>query len=59
MDKSVRTVVQFERFLRHAKLHPRATNTAPPLPPPHGQCWNRQGTIPLILGGEGGGDMDL
>ena len=40
MDKSVGTVVKFERFLRHAKLYPRTTNTAPPcpLPPPHEQC---------------------
>ena len=88
MDKSVGTVAQLERFLTHAKLYPRATNTPRPypLPPPHGQ--NRQGTIPLIfqhslvprvlsyppygaserersfafnivLGGKGGGDMDL
>ena len=51
MDKSLGTVVQFERFLTHAKLHPRTTNTVRPypLPPPHGQCWNRQGTIPLIF----------
>ena len=36
MDKSVGTVVQFECFLRHAKLYPRATNTAPPYPYPTG-----------------------
>ena len=40
MDKSLGTVVQFERFLTHAKLYPRATNTVRPypLPPPHRQC---------------------
>ena len=61
MDKSVGTVVHFERLLTHAISYPRATNTPHPnpLPPPHGQCWNRQGTIPLIFqhcigwGGEG------
>ena len=51
MDKSVGTVLQFERFLIHVKLYPRATNTARPypLPPHHGQCWNHEGTIPLIF----------
>ena len=36
MDKSLGTVVQFERFLTHAKLYPRATSTVRPypLPPP-------------------------
>ena len=40
MDKSLGTVVQFERFLTHAKLYPRATSTAHPypLPQPHRQC---------------------
>ena len=40
MDKSLGTVVQFERFLTHAKLDPRATNNVSPYPllPPHGQC---------------------
>ena len=40
IDKSLGTVVQFERFLTHAKLDPRATNTVRPypLPLPHGQC---------------------
>ena len=39
MDKSLGTVVHFERYLTHAKLDPRATNTVRPypLPPPHGQ----------------------
>ena len=51
MDKSLGTVVQFERLLIHAKVYPHATNTVRPysLPPPHRQCWNRQGTIPLIF----------
>ena len=51
MDKSLGTVAQFEPFLTHAKLNPRATNTVRPypLPPPHGQCRNRQGTISLIF----------
>ena len=51
MDKSLGTVVQFERFLTHAKLYPRATSTVRPYPlrPPQRQCWNRQGTIPLII----------
>ena len=51
MDKSLGKVVQFERFLTHAKLYLRATSTVRPypLPPPHRQCWNRQGTIPLIF----------
>ena len=35
MDKSLGTVVQFERFLTHAKLYPRATNTVRPSPLPH------------------------
>ena len=43
MDKSLGTVVQFERFLTHAKFisacYLHCTS------PPHGQCWNRQGTI--------------
>ena len=34
MDKNLRTVVQFERFLTHAKLYPRATNTVRPYPLP-------------------------
>ena len=40
MDKSVHTVVQLERFLTHAKLHPRTINTPRPYPSPpaHGQC---------------------
>ena len=51
MDKSLGTVVQFERFLTHAKLYPRATNTVRPcpLPPLHRQCWDCQGTIHLIF----------
>ena len=63
MDKSVGTVVQFECFLRHAKLYPRATNTAPPYPYPTGSVetikvqflWSSN----IVLGGEGEGDMDL
>ena len=51
MDKSVGTVLQFERFLTDGKFYP------------HGQCLNRQGTIPLILqhciGWGRGGKMDL
>ena len=35
MDKSLGTVVQFERFLTHAKLYSRATNTVRPYPLPH------------------------
>ena len=35
MDKSLGTVVQFERFLTHAKLYSRATNTVRPYPSPH------------------------
>ena len=40
MDKSLGTVVQFERFLTQAKLYPRATNTVrpSPVPLPHRQC---------------------
>ena len=61
MDKSLGTVVQFDRFLTHAKLYSRATSTVRPYPLPT-TAHNRQGTIPLIfnivLGGEGGGDMD-
>ena len=34
MDKSLGTVVQFERFLTHAKLYPRATNCTSLPPPP-------------------------
>ena len=66
MHKSVGPVEQFGRFLTHAKLYLRAANTARPypLPPTHRQCWNHQGTIPLIfpdivLDEEGGGYMDL
>ena len=63
MDKSVGTFVQFECFLRHAKLYPRATNTAPPYPYPTGSVetvkvqflWSSN----IVLGGEGEGDMDL
>ena len=35
MDKSLGTVVQFERFLTHAKLYPRATSTVRLYPLPH------------------------
>ena len=35
MDKSLGTVVQFERFLAHAKLYRRATSTLRPYPLPH------------------------
>ena len=35
MDKRLGTVVQFERFLTHAKLYPRATSTVRPYPLPH------------------------
>ena len=64
MDKSLGTVVQFERFLTHAELYPRATNTVRPypLPPPHSVetvkaqfLWS----FNIVLGGEGGEDMDL
>ena len=66
MDKSVRTVVKFERFLRLAKLYPRATNTAAlPYSLPHPT--DRVETVKaqflwsfnIVLGGEGEGDMDL
>ena len=65
MDKSVGTVVQFERFLTDAKLYPRTTNTVHPYPltPPPGQCWTVKAQFlwpfNIVLGGEGGGDMDL
>ena len=65
MDKSLGTVVQFERFLTHAKLYPRATNTVRPYPIPHPTdsvetvkaqfLWS----FNIVLGGKGGGDMDL
>ena len=65
MDKSVRTVVQVKRFLTHAKLYPRTTNTAPPTPSPHPTdsvetvkaqfLWS----FNTVSGAEGGGDMDL
>ena len=65
MDKSLGTVVQFERFLTHAKLYTRATNTVRPSPSPHPTDsvetvkaqfrW----AFNIVLGGEGGGDMDL
>ena len=32
MDKSLGTVVQFERFLTHVKLYPLATSTVRPYP---------------------------
>ena len=35
MERSLGIVVQFERFLTHAKLYPRATNTVRPYPLPH------------------------
>ena len=46
MDTSLGTVIQLEHFVTHAKLYPRVTNIVRPypLPPPHRQCWNRQGT---------------
>ena len=34
MDKILGTLVQFERFLTHANLYPRATNTVRPSPLP-------------------------
>ena len=65
MDKSLGTVVQFERFLTHAKLYPRATNTVRPYPLPHPTdndetvkaqfLWS----FNIVLGGEGVGDMDF
>ena len=48
MDKSLGTVVQFDRFLTHAKLYSRATSTVRPYPLPT-TARNRQGTIPLIF----------
>ena len=61
MDKSLGTVVQFERFLTHAKLYPRATNcTSLPPPPNPTECvetvkaqflWS----FNIVLGWEGGG----
>ena len=63
MDKSVGTVVQFECFLRDAKLYPRATNTAPPYPHPTGSVETVKAqflwSLNIVLGGEGEGDMDL
>ena len=35
MEKSLGTVVQFERFLTDGKLYSRATNTVRPYPLPH------------------------
>ena len=35
MDKSLGTVVQFERFLTHVKLYPLATSTVRPYPLAH------------------------
>ena len=65
MDKNVGTVLQFERFLTDGKLYLRATNTARPYPLPHPTdsvetikaqfLWS----FNIVLGGEGGGDMDL
>ena len=48
MDKSLGTVVQFDRFLTRAKLYSRATSTVRPYPLPT-TAHNRQGTIPLIF----------
>ena len=45
--KSLGTVVQFERFLTHAKFMSARYLNCTSLP--HGQCWNRQGTISLIF----------
>ena len=47
MDESLGTVVQFGRFLTHAKfISARYLHCTSP---PHGQCRNRQGTISLIF----------
>ena len=63
MDKSLGTVVQFERLLTHAKLYPRATNTVRPcpLPPDSVETVKAQflWSFNIVLGGEGGGDMDF
>ena len=48
MDKSLGTVVQFDRFLTHAKFYSRATSTARRYPLPT-TAHNRQGTISLIF----------
>ena len=65
MDKSLGTVVQFERFLTQAKLYPRATNTVRPTPSLYPTdsvetvkaqfLWS----FNVVLGAEGRGDMDL
>ena len=65
MDKIFGTLVQFESFLTHANLYPRATNTVRPSPLPHPTdsvetvkaqfLWS----FNIILGGEGERDMDL
>ena len=66
MDKSVGTVVQFERFLTRAKLYPRALLTLHvPTPSPHPTdsvetvkaqfLWS----FNIVLDGEGRGDMEL
>ena len=50
MDKSLGTIVQFERFLTHAKfISARYLHCTSP---PHLQCWNRQGTLYWV--GKGG-----
>ena len=68
MDKILGTLVQFERFLTHANLYPRATNTVRPSPlPPTPQTvlkLSRHNSFDLstlywVGRGEGGGDMDL
>ena len=63
MDKSLGTVVQFERFLTHAKLYPRATSTVRPTPHPTDRVETVEAqflwSFNIVLGGEGGGDMDL
>ena len=65
MDKRVGTVVQFEHFWTHTKLYPCAINTACPYPLPHpvdsDETINVQflWSFNIVLGGKGGGDMDL
>ena len=58
MDKSLETVIQFVFNTRYINIRTLLTNPARPhpLPPPHGQCWNRLGkffwSFNIVLGGK-------
>ena len=59
MDKIFGTLVQFESFLTHANLYPRATNTVRPCPLPPDSVETVEAQFLWSFNIVLGGDMDL